>query len=277
MQKKDSSNILLIDAHVHIHDCFDIDELLNSALRNFQNAAQKYFNAKSFTCVLMLTESYGVDYFTYLKEDRLKNNQNSEWSFHLTQENNSIIAEKNKMDKLVIISGRQIVTKEKLEVLGLGIMNGIGDKNLLKDTIRAVVDRGGLAVIPWGVGKWIGLKKRIVKKLVNENNTSVLFLGDNGNRPFFWLKSKILKDAENKKINNLSGSDPLPFKTENNRAGSFGFAAEGFINFDEPFKSIFNMIVNEKAELIMFGKLETPFRFFRNQILMQVKKKLRRN
>ena len=35
------TDILLVDAHVHIYDCFDVDKLLDAALRNFNRAAQE--------------------------------------------------------------------------------------------------------------------------------------------------------------------------------------------------------------------------------------------
>ncbi|HSR18391.1 MAG TPA: hypothetical protein VLM39_09920 [Ignavibacteriaceae bacterium] len=131
-----------------------------------------------------------------------------------------------------------------------------------------------MAVIPWGVGKWIGEKRKIVRNSIKTGKPGLLFIGDNGNRPFFWFNEKIFKEYKKINIRNLSGSDPLPFKSETGRAGSFGFALEGFINFDKPFQSVLKKL-NEQPELFQYGRLETPFRFFRNQILMQIKKKLR--
>ena len=53
---------LLIDAHVHVHDCFDLDSFFEQAHRNFQQAAQEHGWAPPMG-VLMLTESEGVDWF----------------------------------------------------------------------------------------------------------------------------------------------------------------------------------------------------------------------
>jgi hypothetical protein len=276
MEKIKAGSILLIDAHVHIHDCFILNEFLNSAWENFKHAAQTYFNLKQFTGILFLTESSGVNQFNILKEKSgTSNSQNDEWSFRLTEEENSIIAAKNEEQKIVIVAGRQIVTKENLEVLALGILNGIEDKEHTHEVINKVIRKGGLAVIPWGVGKWIGKKRKIVMEILRAQGPDSLFVGDNGNRPFFWSNKKILKKFEEKNIKNLNGSDPLPFKSEYGRAGKFGFAMEGFINFDKPFESITEKIFDKQVELLRYGRLENPYRFFRNQILMQIKKKLR--
>ncbi|MGE5845581.1 MAG: hypothetical protein ACM34O_02570 [Ignavibacteria bacterium] len=277
MEKIKAESMLLIDAHVHIHESFIIDRFLNSAWENFKNAAENYFDIKKFAAILFLTESSGVNQFRILKEKSRESNsqKNYEWSFCLTEEENSIIASKSEEQKIIIIAGKQIVTKERLEVLGLGIINGIEDKRNIQEVINNINGKGGLAVIPWGVGKWIGEKRKIVRDSIKTGKPGLLFIGDNGNRPFFWSNKKIFEQFEEKNIRNLSGSDPLPFKTENDRAGSFGFAMEGFLNFDKPFESIIMKLLNEQPELFYYGKLETPYRFFRNQILMQIKKKLR--
>ncbi|HSR18390.1 MAG TPA: hypothetical protein VLM39_09915 [Ignavibacteriaceae bacterium] len=140
MEKIKAESILLIDAHVHIHESFIINQFLNSAWENFNNAARNYFDIKKFTAILLLTESSGVNQFSILKERSRESNsqKNNEWSFHLTQEENSIIAAKNEEQKIIIIAGRQIVTKERLEVLGLGIINGIEDKGNIQEVINNI-------------------------------------------------------------------------------------------------------------------------------------------
>jgi hypothetical protein len=266
-------NFILIDAHVHIHDCFDPDKSLDSAQNNFKIAASDKFKTENFTGVLLLTESSGADKFKYLKEKSVKDERKDKWNFVQTFEENSIVAQKNEKDKIVIIAGRQIVSKEKLEVLGLGIVDKIDDGLPIEAVVNGVTERGGLAVIPWGVGKWFGSKGKIVKKLIQDQKFINLFVGDNGNRPFFWPKSKIIKEQENKNVLNFSGSDPLPFKNEFRKPGSFGFAFESSLNFNEPFKSIKMKITGGKVKFIYFGKLESSARFVKNQLLMQIKKK----
>ena len=62
-----------------------------------------------------------------------------------------------------------------------------------------------------------------MNNLINEN-TEILFLGDNGNRPLFWsISRKFFIKQKKKELINLPGSDPLPFNSEEKRPGSFGF------------------------------------------------------
>ena len=61
-----------------------------------------------------------------------------------------------------------------------------------------------------------------------------LFLGDNSNRPYLWVRPSIFLKAEKLNIRNLQGTDPFPFELEAAKAGSYGFGIEGDINFFNP-------------------------------------------
>jgi hypothetical protein len=47
---------VLVDGHVHIHDCFDLQILFESAQRNFSSAAGALGLGREFNAVLLLTE-----------------------------------------------------------------------------------------------------------------------------------------------------------------------------------------------------------------------------
>lgn len=55
--------MILIDSHVHIYSCFDVPRLLDSARRNFADAARKLGVGDSFAGVRFLTETSRDDYF----------------------------------------------------------------------------------------------------------------------------------------------------------------------------------------------------------------------
>ena len=82
----------------------------------------------------------------------------------------------------------------------------------LYPVIRAVQENNALPVIPWGAGKWMGKRGEIVRRIMEDQKYYPVFMGDNGNRPFFWKKPAIFDEAKEKfNIANISGSDPLPF------------------------------------------------------------------
>ena len=51
----------LIDAHVHIHGCFDLPQFFDYAHRNFSAQAERIDSTIAFEGVLMLTELAGVE------------------------------------------------------------------------------------------------------------------------------------------------------------------------------------------------------------------------
>ena len=59
--------MLFVDAHVHIYDCFDVETVLSSALRNFQIEATRGQREDGFTAALILTDSAGQEGFDRLQ------------------------------------------------------------------------------------------------------------------------------------------------------------------------------------------------------------------
>ena len=266
-------NIILVDAHIHIHSCFDLNLLLDSVYKNFCEVA-KLFNVKKFDSVLCLTENFNVNYFSKFERMAESQNQNnsSAWKFYLTNEPNSIRVLRKPEEVMYIIAGQQIVTKERLEVLAIGLIDKIENGKPIIQVINLVKKNNALPIISWGAGKWIGSRKKIIVKLVNKYTGDFLFLGDNGNRPFFWSRPSIFKEAEKLNIRNLQGTDPFPFESEITKAGSYGFGVEGNINSLNPFEEIRKKVLDMNIPLLQFGKPETSLRFFRNQFLMYLSK-----
>lgn len=271
---KKNKHKILIDAHIHFHGCYDKATFLNSAQNNFKKIALKR-NIVDFQSILFFTESYGDNVFNELFDSAKRNDKVGKWKFTLTQNENTIkISNENGFD-LFVIAGKQIVTKEKLEVLALGLKSEFPDGKSIEEVIEKVAELNILPVIPWGVGKWFSRRKQIIENLVMQTKSSTIYLGDNGNRPFFWPKPKLFKIAEAKGIFNLPGSDPLPFNKEVYKPGSFGFIIEEVLNEEKPFDSITEIISSTKIQFETFGNLEGPIKFLKNQVAMQIVKRNR--
>ena len=257
--------ITLIDAHVHIYDMYDFRHFINAAFNNFRKNSYKISSNINYEGVLCLTESKGKSWFNDLP-NKLK--ENGDCKIVNTSENNSFICYNNNR-KIYIISGKQIVTKENIEVLGLGVRENIIDGKSIDEVISIILSKNGLPVIPWGFGKWFGKRGKIISSIVIKNNR--IYLGDSGNRPSFLPKSKLFSIAGKSNIKNLPGTDPLPFKGQQNRPGSYGFYFEGLLSEEEPFKDLVNKIMISRHTFKTFGRMETPIRFFYYQLLMKLK------
>jgi hypothetical protein len=270
--------MLLIDAHVHIYDCFDLEKFFDSAYANFKSEAEQLSSGKDFTGILLLAETSKDNWFTHLANYADGNNlpdkrTTGSWNFRNTDENYSLIAESGGPRKLILVAGRQVITAEGLEVLALCTSDTFNDGEPILDLIREIEEKDGVAVIPWGVGKWFGYRGKIVKNIINNNN-SLFYLGDNRNRPDFWPRPTLFKLAKQKGIGVLAGSDPLPFNSESFRAGSYGFSTKRQIDPKRPGKSI-KQILRDGADITAsrFGRLENNYRFLLNQMRMQIAKR----
>ena len=60
----------------------------------------------------------------------------------------------------------------------------------------------------------------------------------------------------------LRGSDPLPIKHQEKKAGSFGFCIENNIDLDYPLKSVNNLLLHSQVKHYNYGKFETILKFF---------------
>jgi hypothetical protein len=273
--------MILVDAHVHIYDCFDLRIFLDSAFANFRAEATRLGHEDISTNVLFLTETARENWFQRLKEYTCQGfdaggKTTSQWSFHPTSEDCSLCAKEAGDKTLFFIAGRQIVTAEDLEVLALATDKVFEDGAPLEEVIRTIRNSDAIPVVPWGPGKWMGKRGEILGQILNGPEVPGLFLGDNGNRPSFWPNPSHLRLAEKKGIRILPGSDPLPFTSESCRPGSFGFLVNDSISPDYPAKDLKRILAKQTTCLQPYGHLENPWRFFRNQISMQILKRMRR-
>jgi len=270
--------MILIDAHVHIHNCFDLEKFLDAAFENFQSEADRLGIGDNFTPVLLLTETAEDFWFERLREhadgrkkdDRLVH----KWGFRLTNDSISISASTGSLNprNLIIIAGRQVDTAEGLEVLALFTSDGIKPGIPIVDLIEEIKRYDAISVIPWGFGKWMGRRGKILNSLIEIHKGLKFFLGDNSGRSAVLPFPQQFKVARQNGIHILPGSDPLPFTTEYGRAGSFGFLLEENISETYPAESLKQILNKSELKIQPYGDLETPFRFFRNQLKMQIKK-----
>lgn len=265
---------LFVDAHVHIHNCFDIQKFFDAAAKNFSFHASKTVSTTGRKYVLCLSESYGVEKFEEISRQADEDSKNivsseADWKFSRSDDEECLIANHPNLGEIAIVAGRQIVTAERLEILGLGSLKKWQDGLPAADIIESIADSGAVPVLPWGFGKWLGFRRRIVHGLIEKFAPGALYLGDNSGRPGIMPEPREFVLARELGMRILPGSDPLPFKSEYNRAGSFGFYLEGVVTDEGLWPSIRSLLTQSENSLHRYGTLESPFRFMRNQLAMQ--------
>jgi len=271
--------MIFVDSHVHIYSCFDVDLLLDSALENFRSiAGQQSSIAEQSSFVLMLTEGSEENWFA--DTSTMLNRSDSEgvsvsqnWKASQSMRSESITVYRNDSpeNRIHIIAGKQIVTAEKIEVLGLFLRDRVPTGLALSHTIDMISRAGSVPVLPWGVGKWFGERGGILQNYLEQSCHKNVCLGDNGGRPRFWSHPTMFSLAAEKGISVLPGSDALPLPDEVRRTGSFGFYVRENLPPGQELDVTLKTILTEgKAEIFPFGGLQNNFSFICNQLRLRL-------
>lgn len=265
--------MIIVDSHVHLYSCFQLDSFFDNAFKNFSEQAQKKSATGNFSGVLCLADTpFSIKYNDLLNESFNKKNFKT-WKLSPTQEDHSLIAHSSDNKSLIIIRSQQIVSKENLELLTIGGIKMISSGITLYELINMAYDSGSIPIIPWGFGKWTGNRGRIMSSLLNSQVNDTLIIGDNSGRTKILPYPRHFSMASAKKIKILQGSDPLPFRDEIKKPGSFGFMIDGCLEISQPFKSLKGKIYDAASTIENYGTNESIHSFIRNQIKMQIRKR----
>ncbi len=268
--------MILVDAHVHIYDCFNIDLLLDSALSNFQEVATEYAgDDTSLSYMLLLTEGPKESWFQNLSAQlavRQQSKITAHWSAKTGGDDNSLLVVHNDYpeQQIHIVAGHQVVTTENIEVLALFMPKALREGLSLPATVAMIQQAGGIPVLPWGVGKWLGKRGKIIKKFLLNQDHGHLFVGDNGGRPQFWPTPNNFHVAQKTGVAVLPGSDPLPLASEAARVGSFGFLLQDHgLAAASPPAYLKKALLSPQLTISPFGSLQKSRLFFANQMRLR--------
>ena len=273
--------IACVDAHVHLHPCYDPDELLQNAYDNLAAATDRAGGSVPKAYFLLLAECAPDDCFGALRSladghpgsEAASGPHLRRWVVAPTAEPISVVAQHGQRE-LFIVAGRQVACREGLEVLVLGTTHRFDDGRPIRDVLRESDALGVPRVIPWGPGKWFFRRGRLLNELVAEFRKPTLFLGDEGGRPVFWGYPQHFARAARLGVRDLPGTDPLPFPHDVGKVGRMGLKVTIDLDPDRPGASLLRALTQVGAPLERFATLEPPLRFVRNQIGMQLRKRL---
>jgi len=253
-----------IDTHVHVYHCYEAESFLSRAARNSAMAGS------GATLVLCLTESHGFDFFHELKVCASTDTPISGWSASLLQGQPAVLL-KQADQSIIIIAGRQVITRQGLEVLALFTDQQYDDGQETQTVIDNINENNGLAVLPWGVGKWLGKRGTIIEGLLNSNKPDTLAIADISGRPSLWPEPGQFGLAQEKGYNCLYGTDSLPLHSDQLRIASAGMVMD---LASDPSLAVAEL----KAKLYSqtsannFGKRVSAFRFLKDQLMLRINK-----
>jgi hypothetical protein len=266
-----TSQTILLDAHVHLHRCFDPAGFLDSARVNFRAAAQRTGRSNGIGC-LWLTDPAEERSFRRLSQGLDAGRQLGRWLLSQTSEPTSLVAHHESGDTLLLLAGRQIASRERLEVLALGSELDFPSDRSLDDTIAAVRESGALAVIPWGFGKWWFRRSRLLAATLASLTSGSFFVGDNASRPRVIPRSSLFVLAASRGIYNLPGSDPLPLRWEVRKPGRLGAVLEEPLDLSRPVESLLRTLRGLQAQPPLFGGPHSLMGFARSQLGLRLRR-----
>jgi hypothetical protein len=256
---------LLVDGHVHFHRCFRWADFLDAAARNFSRARENRHDGADCPGCLLFTESAGAEAFQSLMS-RCPAGPADGWQPQRTDEPDSILLRHADGDLIIVVSGRQIVTAERLEVLSIGTATTIPDGQPIHAVLRSVMRDDAVAVLPWGAGKWWGRRGRVITELIEARRDLHFHLGDNGGRTRWLPGPSLFQTADERGIPVLGGSDPLPLPGQVTRAGSYGFVLDDWRETSRPSNVIKERLRALTESPASFGTLSSPWEMLRSQM-----------
>lgn len=244
----------LADTHIHVYPEHQPDQLLDAAGRHLRQWAQ----TDNSDLGLFFVEASGYHYFDEWREK----SSNCPRSVRIETSSDPCTLQINRMspsfgaeESMWCFSGRQIVTAERLEILGLVMDKPVEDGLPAADVIRRVLDCGGIPVLAWGLGKWLFGRAHVVRDLLDQFDPDHLWIGDNALRPWGWMASHPLRSPTRRV---LAGSDPLPMIGEECMAGTYGTRMVGEIDSNNPSESARQLLRSPPAAIQRIGRRNHP-------------------
>ena len=254
---------LCVDTHAHLHPEFDLDRALDQAAFHARRAARDDCTVRPDGAVLCLADPESGRRFSSL---RRRGQQTLHiWELHPTQERESVLARRPDAATVALIAGQQIQTCQGIEVLGIGTVSDVPSGLPVKETADLVREAGAIVVLPWGFGKWLLRRKRIVEGLLESPWHRKLQLADSGARPSGTPEPALFQRAKAAGIPVLAGSDPYPLSGHERRVGQYGVLVPDFPLDERPAQRLRHHL-SKRDQLRFFGQRDSLWSALLGQI-----------
>jgi hypothetical protein len=264
---------LVVDTHVHIHECFELGAFMTAAAANFARAIDDLSTTDTAAGALFLTEVEGTSVFDDLSSPSTFNEaQLGDWQPYSTPDPRVLLFEAPASMPILMIAGRQIRTREGLEVLALGCREVIEDGLTIDRALEETHLAGALPIVPWGFGKWTLARGETIRRLIDDRGPEAFCLGDVGGRWQGLPEPSLLVAGRQRGFTILPGSDPLPFAREVARPGSSGVVLPRSASVDGVLEDLLHNLQQTEDESRAYMHLESLGPFIRHQIRMQMRR-----
>lgn len=251
--------VILLDAHAHLHPGFPLDAFLDGAWEHFRRLASPRTPGEWTGC-LFVAGTASAPVGPRLARAGEGGREPAEqrragppaWSVG-SDDGGARTARHRDGRELLLVLGTQLETEEGVELLRIGASDPPrGRRPELRRAISEVREAGGLAVLPWGFGKWTLGRKRLLLAGLEAWAPGEVALADSAARPAALPPHPVLTRARRLGHPVLGGTDPLPFPSHARRAGSFAAKLGGSLEPGPPWPRLRARLTSpdERAELV---------------------------
>jgi len=250
---------IIADTHLHLYPCYNLQQSINILRSNLTGFGSDslYFG--------FLAERFDCHYFRDLKA---KDNDIFDSAAKIEDFGEALMLSEQGHEDIFLFAGRQVVTKERLEILALTTDMEIPDGLPVEDVVDIVNRAGAIAVLSWAPGKWLGERGKKVGWLLDNCSPDELLLGDTTLRPWCWFEPLLMKKGLKAGYSVVAGSDPLPFVGEEAMMGKYLSSWQMEFDSHDPVGSVRNYLKKADISPARIGRrgscLETLLRLYKN-------------
>lgn len=249
---------VVADTHGHLYPEYDAARLFHGARDRLARLAQGRSRPgqSGFRLVICLVERAGDSVFEALRADSLRLPGLRLEPCESDAE--ALCIRFSAGPPLWVCSGRQFAAAEGLEAIALGARSAAPDGRPLEEILRGARGLGAAVVLPWGAGKWVGGRGRIVRELLGRESPETLLLGDNSLRPA-GFPCRLMRLGVARGFRMVAGSDPLPVPGEESVAGGYAASLEGAWDDERPARSLVRLLADPSVPLRTVGRRSMPW------------------
>lgn len=241
--------LIAADGHLHWYPNYRLKMAFDSLIGNLDGMVREVRNGQQPVLnMAFLVEGAGCRFFEQLRTGEI---DCSPLNVDISPGNDglSLMFMQRGICRLCLIAGKQVVTSERLEILGIGVSHPVSDDLPACEIIARIIEHGGIPVLPWSPGKWLFRRGSLVKELIERAHASGLAIGDTSLRPRSWPMPRLMRRAREKGLMLIPGSDSLPLPGEEILMGSYGFVYEGSFDTDQPVRSVLRMLSGDRDSI----------------------------
>ncbi len=264
--------MILADTHVHVYPGHDLGAVLRAGRNNLCHAARDAgMDPAKAAFALFLAECGDCDFFVKLASGAMRLSE--PLLIERTGDPEGLWIRDDGGFRILLVAGRQLVSKCRLEVLALALRPGqeVRGGGELSDLIVEVKKAGAVPVLPWAPGKWTGIRGRTVLEWMSREENHGAMPADTSFRPVGWREPAPFAAARSRGISVLAGTDPLPLPGEERRVGTYGIAIRGGLDPGCPVQSLCEAISAGGREVKRIGSRRSFPEIVRKQVALRVR------